>query len=148
MQVEIGAMRIDEYLAGIVVDKKWNVYAFARDLDPGFVLAVLLPFPDHRSMVVAGPARYWCDDGVGTDGESADFDHTHGRAADLGKRSVENQPAALQQSESVEEESDPGSESQDAIEQEAARVWRALREDRKGHDGVRGRRVDASLGSG
>ncbi len=120
MQVEIGATRVDQQASGIVVDKERQVHALARDLDPGFILAVLLPLPDQRAVVVAGARRDGRDHRVGADRLAADFNHAHRGAANFRERRIENQAAALQQAESVNEEPDPSAEAEDTPEQKSA----------------------------
>src|ERR1700689_1741074 len=101
------------------------MHALACDLDPLFILATLFAFPDLRAVVIAGPRRDRRDHGVRADCLPADFHHSHGSAANLRERSVENQATALQQAESVNEEADAGAEAEHAPEQKCARVLRA-----------------------
>ena len=118
VEIEIGAARIDEHAAGIVVDEKRQEHAFGGDLNPLLVFTALLQFVDVSAVVVAGARGNGRDQSVRADGLSADFDHAHGGAADFGERRVENETAALKKFESVDEEDDAGDEADYAPEEQ------------------------------
>ena len=94
--------------AGIVIEKKRNVHAFVGDFYPLVVFALLLPLPRSRVEVVARHARDGRHHRVGTDGQAVDFDQAHRGAADLGRRCVQDQTLALQESETTVEQIHPG----------------------------------------
>ena len=73
------------------------------------------------------------DHGVGADGKAADFDHAHGGAANLRKRSIKNQAATLQQAESVEKKPYSGAEADCAKDQQSAGVGRTMEHCNENH---------------
>ena len=129
VQVEIGTARIDEQASGVVIDEKGKVHAFTGDFDPVLALAALFPFPDQRPVVIAGTRGDRSDHRVGTSCKAADFYHANGSAPDFRKRNFEDQTAALEQPESVEEEGDSGAEADRAPDDQAGGVGVAVDED-------------------
>ena len=82
---------------------------------------------------VARALGYGRDQGVGPDGETAKFDHPHGCAANFGDRSVENELAALQQAEALNEQVNSDADSDDAPKDGAG----VLRTEKGCEDGFR-----------
>jgi hypothetical protein len=70
-------------------------------------------------VVIAGAGRDGGDHGVGTDGQTAEFDHSEGSAANLRNRRVEDEVTAPQQAEALKEKIDSGADSDDAINSKA-----------------------------
>ena len=133
VQVEVGSARIDQHASRIVVNEERHVHALPGHLDPLFILAALFVLPHERAVVVAGARCDGCNHGVRTDGEAADFNHSHRGAANLRERSIENQPPALQQLKSIEEKADAGAEADAAPEEQSGGVRRAKDQNREAH---------------
>ena len=130
MQVEVGAARVDHDRCGVVVQKKRNMHALSGHLDPFTASALALPFPDEATVVIAGAGRDGGDHGVGTDGQTAEFDHSEGCAANLGNRRVENEVTALQQAKALKEYIDSSADSDAAINGKAAWTRGTQQQDR------------------
>ena len=83
MQIEFGSARIDHDFGGVVVEKEWHVHALGGNLYPLAASAAAFPFPDESAVEVTRALGYWRDQGVGSDGKAAKFDHTHRCAANF-----------------------------------------------------------------
>jgi len=100
VEIEFGAARVDQNLSGIVVEKEGKMHALGGDLNPLAASVLTFPFPDQGAEVVAGALGDRSNHGMRTNGEPAEFDHTHGCAANFGNRRVEDEAPTLQQAES------------------------------------------------
>ena len=83
------------------------MHALGGDLTHCLFCRLALPLPDQGAVVVAGARGDGRDHGVRSNGEAAEFDHTHGCAANFGNRSVEDETPTLQQAKAVEEKMRP-----------------------------------------
>src|SRR5581483_81608 len=101
MNIHLGAKRIHQQLAGIIIEIERNVLALVSDLHPFRTLPALLPTPSHGAVVITGNSSHWSDHRVGTDRQAADFDEAQGSATNLGTRRIHNQALALQNPESA-----------------------------------------------
>ena len=116
VDVEVSTARIDQHASGIVVEEEWQMHALSRDFNPLVAFALAFPLPNQSAVVVTRTGADGRNHGVRPDREAAQFDHSHGGAANLGEGRVEDKVATLQQAEALNERKDAGAKSNDAPE--------------------------------
>jgi len=114
MEIEFGAARVNHHLAGVVVEKEGHVHALGGHFDPLAASTLAFPLPGHGAVVVTGSLCDGRNHGVRADGEAAEFDHAERSAANFRNWRVKDEVTALEQAEALEEQENPGAESDDA----------------------------------
>ncbi len=106
VHVHVGALRVHQHSAGIVLHEERDKEALVGHLLPLAAVSRLLKLPCRRPIVitvVAGDARR---NGRGAHRHSAKFDKPHRRAANLRERGIQHQPLELQHAKSAIEQVD------------------------------------------
>ena len=86
MQVELGAPRVDQHFAGIVIQKKRHVRAFRGHLHPLATSAAAFPLPGYGAVVVAGALRNGGHHCVRARSQAIEFDQLPSDAQRILKR--------------------------------------------------------------
>jgi len=114
MDIQIGAPRVDQHFAGVVIQKEGNVHALSRHLDPRAASASTFPLPGDGAVVIAGVLGNGCQHSIRTDGEAAKFNHPERCAANFRDWRIEDKVTALKQAEALKEQINSGKKSDDA----------------------------------
>src|SRR6202040_1538230 len=104
MDIQIGAARVDQHLASVVIQKEGNVHALGSHLDPLAAFAATFPLPCDSAVVIARARGNGRQHSIGTDGEAAEFDDPERCAANLRNRRVEDKVAAQKQAEALKKQ--------------------------------------------
>ena len=92
------------------------MHALSRDFNPLVAFVLAFPLPNQSAVVVTRTGADGRDHGVRPDREAAEFDHSHGGAANLREWRVEDKVATLQQAEALNEGEDADAKPNDAPE--------------------------------
>src|SRR5208283_3534738 len=107
VHIHIRAQGIHQDPATAVVEKKGHVHAFVENGMPFVLIARFCPLPCLDTIVEARVPRYRSGENAGTYGRTVDFNEPDGRAANAGKRGVQNQALEAQLAEPAPEQIDP-----------------------------------------